>query len=148
MTPIRPAAESAQSRPSQILCFLLDTLHEHILAAREAVAGNQIERRFLAIKSATEVIADLAAGLDPAATDAWTVQTGKLYKALTLRLLEANVCNTARSIEESLLLLAPLRHAWHTFDAQEALRAACFEGVPGAKDSLATAAAGVLAAAN
>jgi flagellar secretion chaperone FliS len=148
MTPMPSLPAGELSRPSQILCFLLDTLHECLIAAREAVASGQIERRFQAIKNATDVIGDLAAGLDPTATDEWSQQTGRLYRALTLRLLDANVQNSATPIEEALLLMSPLRHAWHTFDAQEALKAACFSDVPGAKDSLATAAAGVLTAAH
>lgn len=123
---IREPEANAPVRPTEIVCSLFDRLIAALTAGREAIAARDIERRFRELKLASDIIEDLAGGLDPEASDEWTLRMAALYKAVLARLLTANLRNTAVPIEEAMLLVAPLRHAWHCLDAQEILRQSGF----------------------
>lgn len=113
---------NAPVRPTEIVCGLFDRLMAALTASREAVTARDIERRYRELKLAADIVEDLAGGLDPDACDEWTLRMAGLYKAVLARLLTANLRNTVAPIEEAMLLVAPLRHAWHCLDAQEVLR--------------------------
>lgn len=119
---LRDPEATAPVRPTEIVCGLFDRLMAALAAGREAVAAGDIERRFRELKLAADIVEDLAVGLDPEASDEWTLRMATLYKAILARLLTANLRNAAAPIEEAMLLAAPLRHAWHCLDAQEVLR--------------------------
>lgn len=109
-------------RPTEIVCGLFDRLMAALTAGRESIAARDIERRFRELKLAADIVEDLAGGLDPDASDEWTMRMAALYKSVLARLLTANLRNAVTPIEEAMLLVAPLRHAWHCLDAQEVLR--------------------------
>lgn len=119
---IREPEANAPVRPTEIVCGLFDRLMAALTAGREAVAARDIERRYRELKLAADIVEDLAGGLDLEASDEWTMRMAAVYKAVLARLLTANLRNTVVPIEEAMLLVAPLRHAWHCLDAQEILR--------------------------
>jgi flagellar protein FliS len=119
---IRDFDDNAPLRPTEIVCGLFDRLLAALTTGREAISAGDIERRFQELKVAADIVEDLAGGLDPEASDEWTVRMAALYKAVLARLLTANIRNAVAPIEEAMLLAAPLRHAWHCLDAQEVLR--------------------------
>lgn len=119
---IREPEPGTPLRPTEIVCGLFDRLLAALTAGREAVTARDIERRFRELKLAADIVEDLASGLDSEASDEWTVRMAALYKSILARLLTANIRNAVGPIEEAMLLVAPLRHAWHCLDAQEVLR--------------------------
>lgn len=118
---IREPEPGTPLRPTEIVCGLFDRLLAALTAGREAVTAGDIERRFRELKFAADIVEDLASGLDSEASDEWTVRMAALYKSILARLLTANIRNAVGPIEEAMLLVAPLRHAWHCLDAQEVL---------------------------
>ncbi|WP_396274912.1 flagellar export chaperone FliS [Hyphomonas sp.] len=124
--------------PSAIVAGLFDdlvaALHEAALSIREG----RIEDRFRAIAVATEVVADLAAGLEGPATDDWSRRTSALYRYLNRLFLAANLRNDANAIDEAVMLVEPVRRAWQCMAAEEKLRAELARrGIDGNRSSVA-----------
>ena len=82
MTSISPATPSGNELPvpaSAIVAMLFDDLVASIDEAMRCIDAGQIEARFRALTQATDIVGDLAAGLDEEATDDWSKRTEALY---------------------------------------------------------------------
>ena len=107
---------------SAIVAKLFEDLVSALEESRLAIAEGRIEDRFRAVAVATEIVCDLAAGLEEPAQDDWTRRTGALYRYLQRLFLAANLRNDARAIDEALMLVEPVRRAWQCMAAEEKLR--------------------------
>lgn len=108
--------------PSVIVAKLFDDLVTTLEEARLSIVEGRIEDRFRATVVATEIVGDLAAGLEQPARDDWTRRTGALYRYLERLFLAANLRNDAKVIDEALMLVEPVRRAWQCMAAEETLR--------------------------
>ena len=109
--------------PSVIVAKLFDDLVAALEEARLSIAEGRIEDRFRAVAVSTEIVGDLAAGLEEPAQDDWTRRTGALYRCLQRLFLAANLRNDAKAIDEAMMLVEPVRRAWQCMAAEEKLRA-------------------------
>jgi flagellar protein FliS len=109
--------------PSAIVAGLFDDLVAALQEAALAIREGRIEDRFRAITVATEVVSDLAAGLEEPATDDWSRRTSALYRYLGRLFLAANLRNDVNAVDEAVMLVEPVRRAWQCMAAEEKLRA-------------------------
>jgi flagellar biosynthetic protein FliS len=123
ITPATPAGSELPVPASAIVAMLFDDLVASIDEAMRCIDAGQIEARFRALTQATDIVGDLAAGLDEDATDDWSKRTEALYKYLIRLFMMANIRNTKAPLEEGKLILEPVRRAWQCMAAEEKMRA-------------------------
>lgn len=124
--------------PSAIVAGLFDDLVSALQEAALSIRESRIEDRFRAIAVATEVVADLAAGLEEPASDDWSRRTGALYRYLNRLFLAANLRNDPCAVDEAIMLIEPVRRAWQCMAAEEKLRAELARrGVDSSRSSVA-----------
>ncbi len=119
------------SDPHQLVLMLYDGALEAIAQGQSHLKNKRVPEKCAAIGKALRVVDEgLKASLDRKVGGAIAEQLFSLYEYITLRLLQGNLRNDERALEEARTLLADLRSAWAQIGAQR----------PGSDASLATTA--------
>jgi len=104
-------------RPTAILVRLFDRIIASIEHASDCCLSGDIEGRYHAVVTATDILVALHDGLDLDSTDAWTQQTGSIYRAILGELPKVILHSDRTVAAKAIKALAPLRSAWAEADA-------------------------------
>lgn len=108
-------------RPTAVLVRLFDRIIANIEHAADCCQSGDIEARYHAVVAATDILVALHDGLDLDSGDAWTRQTGAIYRAVLGELPKVIIKSDRTVAEKAVLALAPLRSAWAEADAAAAM---------------------------
>jgi flagellar biosynthetic protein FliS len=108
-------------RPTAILVRLFDRIIANIEHAADCCQSGEVEARYHAIVAATDILVALHDGLDLDSDDAWTQQTGAIYRAVLGELPKVIIKSDRTVAEKAVKALIPLRSAWAEADAAAAM---------------------------
>jgi flagellar protein FliS len=118
----------AAASPHQLVLMLFDAALEAIRQAEAHLKSGEVAAKGAALGKAVRIVEEgLKASIDRGAGGALAEQLASLYDYATLRLLQANLRNDDRALQEVAALLGELRSAWAQIGTQH--------GVPSSKSS-------------
>ena len=101
------------AEPHRLVLMLFDGALLSIQRAKNFLAAKQIADKCQAIASAIEIVdSGLRASVDPSHDPEFAGRLVSLYQYVTMRLLQANLRNDVRAMEEAAKILGDLRGAW------------------------------------
>jgi flagellar biosynthetic protein FliS len=113
--------ELSTERPTAVLVRLFDHIIANIEHAADCCQSGDIEGRYHAVVTATDILVALHDGLDLDSSDVWTQQTGAIYRAVLGELPKVILKSDRTVAEKAVKALAPLRSAWAEADAAAAM---------------------------
>ena len=113
--------ELSTERPTAVLVRLFDRIIANIEHAAGCCQSGDIEGRYHAVVTATDILVALHDGLDLDSSDPWTQQTGAIYRAVLGELPKVILKSDRTVAEKAVKALAPLRSAWAEADAAAAM---------------------------
>ena len=117
----KPAAQIVQSYakvqdettpPDQVILLLLDGVRRFIETARAHIDQEEFEEKNFALVKAQVIVKELMVALDPAIGDSAYRNLRGLYFFVYRRLVEANVHNDEKLLDEAARVAAQLREIW------------------------------------
>ncbi len=108
-------------RPTAVIVRLFDRIIASIEHASACCLSGDIEGRYHAVVAATDLLVALHDGLDLDSSDAWTQQTGSIYRAILGELPKVIIQSDRSVAAKAVRALAPLRSAWAEADAAAAM---------------------------
>jgi len=99
--------------PHRLILMLFDGALLCIQRGKSHLAQKQIAEKCQAISTAIEIVdLGLRASVDPAPDPEFAERLLSLYRYVIMRLLQANVRNDAKALDEAAKILGDLRGAW------------------------------------
>lgn len=103
----------AGASPHQLILMLFDGALEALRLGRSHMQAKRIAEKGQSIGKAISIVQDgLKASVDGSAGGELATRLNKLYDYILMRLLQANLRNDFKALDEVVLLLADLRGAW------------------------------------
>jgi len=99
--------------PARLVAMLYDRAIGSLREAVRAINAGDIEARCRANQRAIEIIGHLAGAVDEARGGEIAANLSRLYRFMLLRLPRVDIKNDARTAEEVIEILEPLRQSWH-----------------------------------
>ena len=128
--------------PHQLILMLFDGALLCIQKSRSHLAAKRIAEKCQALTTAIEIIdMGLLASVDPRHDPEFANRLISLYRYITMRLLQANVRNDVKALDEAEKILRDLRGAWLQIGPAKAApgAAAVRSGSPGAQPAASPA---------
>jgi flagellar protein FliS len=98
--------------PHGLITMLMDGAIESVHAARGHMLAHRIAAKGEAISKAIEIVDSLQGSLNPEVDTPLVGQLQALYDYMSRRLLQANMLNDDRALEEVSGLITKLRESW------------------------------------
>ena len=98
--------------PDQVLLLLLDGVARFIETGRSHIRQEEFEEKNVALVKAQVIVKELMDALDPAIGDSAYRNLRGLYFFVYRRLVEANVHNDEKHLDEAAEVLGQLREMW------------------------------------
>jgi flagellar protein FliS len=99
--------------PHRLILMLFDGALLCIQRGKSHLAARRIAEKCQAISTAIEIVdMGLRASVDPTPDPQFAARLLGLYKYITMRLLQANVRNDVKALDEAAKILGDLRSAW------------------------------------
>lgn len=112
-------SEIQETDPYNIICILMKNALESLTAAKIAINHNQIEQKGKNISLAISLIDGLKASLDMKQGSEISENLSALYDYMMFKLLEANLNNDIKVIDEIQGLLLEIYQAWEKINPQK-----------------------------
>jgi len=98
--------------PDQLLLMLLDGAVRFVEGAREKMGCGEREAKGQLLMKAQNIVLELIQSLQPSVGEKLYANLIGLYKFIYRRLVEANLRDDLRSLEEALQILGQVRETW------------------------------------
>ncbi len=106
-------SDALAASPHQLVLMLYDGALQAVAAARTQLQVGNIEGKGKSIARAIEIVGSgLAASLDQAAGGQIAANLASLYDYIVRLLVNANIANDQRKLEEAATLLGQMRDTW------------------------------------
>lgn len=107
-----------EATPHQLILMLLEGASDRIIKARNYMLHRNVAEKGAHIGMAISIISGLRASLDEEQGGEIAANLAGLYDYMERRLLEANVRNDVKALEEVAALLREIRAGWEAIPAE------------------------------
>ncbi len=110
----------SSARPAEMTAMLLEEAVRSLEETVDAIAANQIERRFMASARAMKIVGFLHEILNFEEGGDVAINLDRVYRLAMARIARINPFNETESAVAAIRVLKPQANAWRMIDAEEA----------------------------